>query len=120
MIKDKFKLLKIYKKCPSEFNKLNLKVMEDIVRHEIKKFNNNCWQTFLNKQGKNPLSSTPFWRKINMFRNKKTSNEIPTLVNGDVELSSAEDKACAFAKKLANTFSETPISESDKFLTSEK
>ena len=50
-----------------------------------------------------------------MFRNKKTSNEIPTLVNGDVELSSAEDKACAFAKKLANTFSETPISESDKF-----
>ena len=55
----------------------------------------------------------PFWKKINRFRNKKVSNEIPTLKVNNMDLCSDEEKACAFASKLFNTFNDNTSSASD-------
>ena len=70
-----------------------------------------CWGSFLVKQGPNPLSSKPFWKRINRFRNKPYRG-IPTLFNQTIELKTDEEKALAFGNKLLDTFNINPNDES--------
>ena len=58
--------------------------------------------------GKNPLSTRPFWRKINKFRTKKSSNTIPTLISNNVYYKSDEEKGQLFGELLASTFTPNP------------
>ena len=62
---------------------------------------------FLNNLEKTPVSTKPFWAKINETRNKKNSNNIPTLIKDGIEYACDESKANLFAEKLKNTFNET-------------
>ncbi|RNA02709.1 RNA-directed DNA polymerase from mobile element jockey-like [Brachionus plicatilis] len=55
--------------------------------------------------GKNPLSSRPFWEKINKFRSKKSSKLIPTLLANNQELSTDSEKGKFFGEFLSLTFS---------------
>lgn len=52
--------------------------------------------------GKNPLSTRPFWRKINKFRSKK--NLIPTLICNKIFHKTDEEKGKLFGEILASTF----------------
>jgi len=74
---------------------------------ELQKFKAEQWQKFLNGLEGKPLTSKPFWKRINRVRNKRKTNNIPTLINkeNDQELTTDEMKANFFGKKLAKTFS---------------
>ncbi|RNA17472.1 hypothetical protein BpHYR1_022297 [Brachionus plicatilis] len=55
--------------------------------------------------GKNTLSSRPFWKKINRFRSKKCSKQIPSLLKDGIEFKTDIDKGKIFGNILASTFS---------------
>ncbi|RNA05111.1 hypothetical protein BpHYR1_008965 [Brachionus plicatilis] len=59
----------------------------------------------MKKIGKNPLSSRPFWRKINKFRTKKLTRQIPSLLKDGKEYNSDNDKGKIFGDLLATTIS---------------
>lgn len=77
-----------------------------IIREELKAMKNIEWQQFIAKQGKNPLSSKPFWKKINKLRGHAKSNTIPTLKKENDKFENDSDKANLFADILKNTFSD--------------
>jgi hypothetical protein len=78
----------------------------DAINIEIRNFRSQQWQEFIKKLGPHPLSSIPFWKRIDRYRNKKRSNSIGTIVVEDKELKLNNDKANAFAENLSKTFSE--------------
>jgi hypothetical protein len=59
----------------------------------------------LNRQGKSPLSTIPFWKRINRLReSKRKSSSGALLVDGKV-VDSSEEKANVFADSLEKKFS---------------
>ena len=82
------------------------------IREEISALENTKWQSFLKKQGKNPVSSKPFWNKIKKFRGSSVANSIPVLKVGNVNYESDDSKANLFASLLKNTFS---VETNEKF-----
>ena len=68
------------------------------IRYQIIDFESQNWLKFLNSQGANSLSSKPFWKRINRYRNKANKG-IPTLLHNGVELKSDSEKVLAFDKK---------------------
>ncbi|RMZ97234.1 hypothetical protein BpHYR1_038510 [Brachionus plicatilis] len=63
----------------------------------LKEFWNQNWLEFINKTGKNPLSSRPFWRKINKFRSNKSPRQIPSLFKDGKEFNTDIDKGKSLA-----------------------
>lgn len=60
------------------FNEASGKVKRAIKQHKA-----NTWMKFLDKVGKQHVSSRPFWQRINSFRSNKTARKVPSLsVNG--------------------------------------
>ena len=55
--------------------------------------------------GPSPLSTKPFWRRINRIRNKKRPSAIPDIHLDCKILETDEEKANAFADRLENIFS---------------
>ena len=64
-IKERNKLQRIYKRHKSESNKKNLYSMVENVKCEITKFRSHQWSQFTSKLGIRPLSTKPFWNRIN-------------------------------------------------------
>jgi len=62
---------------------------------------------FLEKLDKTPVSTKPFWKRINQTRKKNFADSIPTLVKEGKEYKTDEEKANLFADKLKSTFNET-------------
>lgn len=65
--------------------------------------------SFLERLDKPPVSTMPFWKKINQIRKNKSDSFIPVLIKDGIEYNTKEDKAKIFAEKLINTFNE-PLS----------
>ena len=57
------------------------------IREEIKAIKNNKWATFIEKIGKNPLSSKVVWNRIQVIKNngKKSNEKYPTLINENIK-----------------------------------
>ena len=73
------------------------------------------WKAFIEKLGKNPLSSTPVWKRINRMRQKNSSSgSIGTLIKDSKEITSDQGKAEIFADKLTKTFNENKIDHFDE------
>ena len=87
--------------------------MVEHVKSEIIKFRSNQWQQFANKLGSRPLSSKPFWNRINRLRNKKQPNQIPAILDRDSLLVDDDDKVEAFGRKLESTFNENLVPRSE-------
>ena len=49
------------------------------------------------------LSTKPFWNRINRRKNKIHPNKIPDIIENEVLLTTKEDKAKAFGRKLVKT-----------------
>ena len=64
------------------------------IRFQIIQFESSSWKNFVEKQGPNPMSSKPWWKRINRFR-KKRNNGIPTLFVNNKELKTDIEKADA-------------------------
>ncbi len=71
------------------------------------------WQDFIKKIGPNPVSSRPYWQRINRLRTgkNKTSN-IPYLKFNDKKYENDNDKANLFKDILKDTFQ---LSDDDSF-----
>jgi exonuclease III len=103
-----------YTKHKSETAKNNLDVCRNDLIEEIEKHRSLQWQTFLNSLGPNPLSSTPFWKKINSMRGKKAQTNIGTIIIDGVNLNTDKEKADAFAKRLESIFQDDNLDQFDK------
>ena len=76
------------------------------IREEIKAIKNNKWATFIEKIGKNPLSSKVVWNRIQVIKNngKKSNEKYPTLINENIKYETDDKKANLFAELLSATF----------------
>jgi hypothetical protein len=106
MIKTRNYWLRKWTKYKTEEAKYNLEIIRSDIIYEIEKFKSTQWTNFLETLGKSPLSTIPFWKRINRIRNQKKSNSIADLVvNGEL-LDNDQKKADAFADRLENIFSD--------------
>ena len=64
-------------------DKKKANLLTKLVRDEIAANENLEWQSFVEKQGTNPLKSRPFWQKIKKANNKEDNSHstIPTLTH---------------------------------------
>ena len=79
MIKYRRKLRRNLNKSFNEANKEKYKEVNIIVKEELIAYKNIKWKEFLDKQGKNPLTSTKFWKRINYLKKQRlitTTNSI--------------------------------------------
>lgn len=68
---------------------------------------------FLNKLDKTPVSTKPFWQRVNQTRKKNNNlDSIPTIKDG-IEYKTVQEKASIFAEKLKNTSNESDPSDFD-------
>jgi len=82
--------------------KLKKQLDKEIIENKQKEMTN-----FLNKLEKTPVSTKPFWQRVNQTRKKNNSDSIPTLTKDGVDYKTDEEKANLFAEKLKNTFNES-------------
>ena len=107
-------LIKIKKATRKELKKSHSQALKSIfnkqsaeIKLAIKDYREKTWKNFLSKLGPNPISSRPFWSKINRVRSSKKSPSIPTLVINNVKFETNLEKANFFASILSETFSDT-------------
>ena len=79
-----------------EYEKLSNEVIID--------FRLNKWSQFLERQGPHPLSSVPFWKRINRLRSNKRQKKIETLILNGKSYESDTEKADVFAESLEKKF----------------
>ena len=60
----------------------------------------------MKKCGRSPLSTKPFWKRINDFRKNKTNQSIPTLTQDDTNYETDSEKASVFSDILGKTFND--------------
>ena len=84
----------------------NLKSCEIECGEAIHEFNIKKWNEFLDKMGPNPLSSIPFWKRINRLRNKNSSKDIAYLEENGIKYITDHDKAQVLANRLENVFND--------------
>ena len=100
---------KYYRKVSNKNQDQNYKKMFNLltkfIRLEIDALKNSDWQNFTRKQGVNPISTKPFWQKINSIRGNQSNNNLPVLKKDGKTYESDSDKAQLFADILKTTFS---------------
>jgi hypothetical protein len=118
---------RLYRKNRDDFSAHTYKLKIELANELISKYKQEQWQEFLNRQGKSPLSTIPFWKRINRLReSKRASKAGALLVNGKV-IDSSKEKANVFADNLEKKFSHDENShfkeekklEIEQFLTKE-
>ncbi len=78
----------------------------NFTRFQIKKLKEDKWESFLKGlKNKTPVSTKPFWQRVNKYRKKKDSN-IPYMMHEGKKLVTNEDKANCFADKYKIIFSD--------------
>jgi hypothetical protein len=103
-----------YTKSKDKSSKQNLEICRNDLIEEIEQHRCNQWQNFLDTLGPSPLSSAPFWRKINTMRGKHKKTNIGTIIVDGVKLTTDKEKADAFAQKLEKTFSNDDLNNFDQ------
>jgi exonuclease III len=93
-----------------------LKALEEQIRKDIQEHKNKSWTKFIRKRP-NPLSSKPFWSRIDRLRGKEKKQTIGNLLDeNNISYTNDCDKANLFASKLEQTFSETPNPNFNSYL----
>ena len=75
-----------------------------IIQEEIKANENLKWKRFIDRQGKHPTNSSPFWKRINFHKSR--NNSIKTLNYTNKFYHTDLEKANLFADIQEQTFSE--------------
>lgn len=113
LIKEKRKVRNLFKKTNIIDLKQKYNKLTQTIKSKISEFKTNNWDVFLNKLGPNPLSSKPFWQKINKFK-KKGSDSIKDLKVGEKIYTDEKSKCQIFGNQLENTFKIDPSEAFDK------
>ncbi len=106
LIKSKRKARRTFFKTRKAEDKDKFNLLHNQVKTEIKAHRNKDWSEFIARQGPNPQSSKPFWKKINSFRTKPSSHHMPTIIDNGVKYSTSHEKAELFSEHLAKVFNE--------------
>lgn len=85
---------------------------EFLANESIKEFKQEQWKNFIKRQGKHPLSTIPFWKRINRLRESKRKKKIASLVHNGTYITENSLKAELFAEKLEKKFK---LDENDAF-----
>lgn len=93
-----------YRRCRDKYSAEKYLEMEKLANEQIETFRINQWENFLKNQGPHPLSSIPFWRRINRLRANKRHSKIDTLIIDGITYETPENKANIFATSLENKF----------------
>ena len=112
-IKERRKARRLVKKYNTASNRANYNRLTALLRLKIKNHRNESWTKFIEKVGKNQLSSRPFWIKINKFRKNKQKKmgSMPTLSYDNKIYETNEEKADLFSSLLAKTFSPNDLEQ---------
>ena len=78
--------------------------IEKLARELICEFKEKQWKEFLDRQGDNPLSSVPFWKRINRLRENKRRSRIASLCIRGNTVDSDVGIANLFAENLEEKF----------------
>jgi hypothetical protein len=96
---------RLYRKNRDEFTERTYKLKIELANELIAKYKQEQWNDFLNRQGKSPLSTIPFWKRINRLRESKRKNSSGALLVDGKVVDSSEEKANVFADSLEKKFS---------------
>jgi hypothetical protein len=95
---------KLYRQNRDEFSANTYKLKIELANELIAKYKQEQWHEFLNRQGKSPLSTIPFWKRINRLRESKRASKAGALrVDGKL-IESSKEKANVFADNLEKKF----------------
>jgi hypothetical protein len=91
-------------------------IINKTIREEIKTVKQNNWASFIEKIGKNPLSSKDVWNRIQIIKNNrnKKADKYPILVHENKVYSTDESKANIFGELLSETFKDNEKEKNDK------
>jgi hypothetical protein len=95
---------KMFRRWRNEETADRYKYWEVVANEKIADFKQSQWQEFLKKQGPHPLSSVPFWKRINRLREAKRAKRIATILVDGKEYKESMEKATLFADSLEKKF----------------
>ena len=95
---------KQFRKFRDKVSAENYENMQKIANEMIHEHRVKQWQEFVEKQGKNPLSSIPFWKRINRLRESKRHKHIESLVIDGERIFESQKIAESFARNLESKF----------------
>jgi hypothetical protein len=79
--------------------------MVKTIKAKVLEFRSNEWQDFVDKIGSSPVSSRPYWQRINRLRKgKNKSSNTPDLKFKDKKYDTDIEKANLFKDILKDTF----------------
>jgi hypothetical protein len=93
-----------YKKNPNGIAADQYRLKEELASDMIAQFKRAQWARFLKEQGPHPLSSVPFWRRVNRLRENKRKKNIGALLINNKVVTDDKEKAEAFAAELEKKF----------------
>jgi hypothetical protein len=105
LIAEKRRLNYIFKLNPNKVNGETLKTAQIECGDAISIFNQSKWKEFIKKMGPHPLSTIPFWRRINRLRNKTQQQNVGDLMIDGLKITTNSGKAKVLADRLEGVFS---------------
>jgi endonuclease/exonuclease/phosphatase family metal-dependent hydrolase len=106
LIQQKRIIRKEFRKTKHPYLKLLLNKITNEVKALIRNHKEKTWKFFLDKIGPHPVSSRPFWAKINQARTANKAVVFPTLEKNNQFFKTSEEKAHIFSKLLSTTFND--------------
>jgi hypothetical protein len=112
LIVEKRRLNHIYNLNNNQNNGENLRNAQIECGDAISVFHQSKWHDFIKKMGPHPLSTIPFWRRINRLHSQPQQKNVADLNVEGVTITTNEGKAKVLADRLENIFTND---ENDKF-----
>jgi hypothetical protein len=97
---------RMYRKNRDEFAAETYKLKIALANEVIAQHKQKKWKEFLARQGKSPLSSIPFWKRINRLRESKRKARRSALIIDGQHVHESKDQANLFAQNLEKKFSD--------------
>ena len=106
-----------FRKYRTEIAANKYRAAEERANSLIGAFKIKQWENFLKAQGKSPLSTIPFWKRINRLRAGKRRAKIADLTHENRTITDPREKAEIFAQELSKKFT---LDENPRFDTTHK
>jgi exonuclease III len=104
LIKYKKQRQKIFNFTRDETTAKLLKEAQIMVGEALDRHACQQWSDFLEKLGPHPLSTAPFWKRINRLRGTKKRKNIESLINEGIEIKDSKMITKIFADRLEGVF----------------
>ena len=103
---------KMFRQTRTELSAQKYKEFQELATQKISEFKLKNWENFVKRQGKNPLSSAPFWKRIGRLRSNKRRKRLNSLIIDNQVTTDTKAMAEAFANDLESKFK---LDENERF-----